>query len=829
MKEISKYQRKRAMRNKTFLFILIQLFLIVNPCLPQGNWELMLPPYPTSNQLVSLDFIDEHTGLVVGEYGTIVKTTDGGESWKIIEIPWLDYLLDVDFVDNQICYSVGQNGIIIKSTDGGESWEKQTIKYTNNLNRVRFCDENNGWIIGEKGLILHTSDGGLNWQQQISGTGEELKGIALITDSSLCVVGTNSTLLLSNDNGQYWEQISFNVKDPTEIYHFNDVFFLNDKTGWIGIGKYSIYLNDTRATIIKTTDGGKSWNEVKIGSYEYKECTMPFARRGQDIMCGIQQIYFNNLKCGLCLLDASYFSYYSNLIGNIPLSTEDVGINWKSLMCGKYEYSNQPGRFSFLTDNKVINTGYGGEFRISYDCGQSWDYPNNSGRIFENMVFGNNGRILAYKSTANLKKPLYLMSDNFGKTWQSFIPQIYDSTGQKIDIKLWLSFPGGFIDDRETFWINDWYSHQNFKSEDYGLTWHCIRTELSSNPRVNQYLTPDTLINYELLRVGDSPQKFASELKFYYSFDGGRTVTTDRFQDLWNDIAPFSNELWPGGRTTNKFINDSHFFDGHEGFLVGSDGNIIKTTDTGRSWRSIYSGVVEHLYDIEFIDDSTGFIAGSFGRILKTEDRGETWHKTDSGTQGIIFSVGFKNENEGWAGTESGLRYTIDGGETWKGVPMRYQHGMVRHVEFDDYGNGYAYAYNLQLHDKYFFEEIKKVIPGGYIFLLCMKNDGSFVENENSSNIIPLKLELRPNYPNPFNLHTKIVYRLPETGFVSLKIYNISGQQVRVVVDETQKSGEHTVLWDGMTDHGVEVTSGVYFYRLESGGRVRTRKMVLLR
>jgi photosystem II stability/assembly factor-like uncharacterized protein len=819
------------MRTKIYLFILIQLFIITNPCFSQGNWELMLPTYPTSNQLVSLDFIDEHTGLAVGEYGTIVKTTDGGESWKFIEIPWLNYLLDVDFVNNQVCYAVGQNGQIIQSTDGGENWEKQSIIYTNNLHRVRFCDETNGWIIGEKGLILHTSDGGSNWQQQISGTGEELRGIALIADSSLCVVGTKSTLLLSTNRGYHWEQVNLNMEEPIGKFDLNDVFFLDDKTGWIGLVNDLVFVDSKSGKIIKTTDGGKSWNEVKIESYKH---ICGSYDNGQGCLSdGIQQIYFKNLHNGLCLLDVAKFNQYvSYTIGSVPLFTEDDGKNWNGIMHGWWEFSNQTGRFCFLNNNKVINTGYGGEFRFSYDSGQTWDYPNDFERIFMSMIFGNNGKILACKIAADDSRNIvYMSSEDYGKTWQNFIPQVCDSTGQKLDIQLRVSFPGNFINDREILWTIHNSSKQSFKSEDFGLTWHCVKTGLSSNLNEYQFLSPDTLIRYRLLKTGNTPENYASELKFYYSFDGGQTVTNERFPGLWNDATPFSGELWPGETMTDKFIYDSYFFNGHFGFLVGSDGNIVKTTDTGRSWKSIYSGVVDNLYDIEFIDDSTGFVVGSFGRILKTEDRGETWRKTDSGTQETILSVGFKNENEGWVGTEKGLRYTIDGGETWKGAPMRYQHGMVRHIEFDDYENGYAYSYAYcpQLSEKYILKEIDKIITEGYVLLLCMKNDGAFVEDENGNDIIPRFLELHHNYPNPFNAITNIMYNLPETESVTLKVYNIQGQLVRVLVDETQKSGEHTVLWDGLMDNGVEVTSGVYFYRLECGKEVKTIKMVLLK
>jgi photosystem II stability/assembly factor-like uncharacterized protein len=827
MKEISKYQRNRAMHTKIYLFILIQLFIIINPCLSQGNWEQILPPYPTSNQLVSLDFIDEYTGLAVGEYGTIVKTTDGGGNWKLIEIPWLDYLLDVDFVNNQISYAAGQNGIIIKSTDGGETWERQSVKYTNNLNRVLFRNQNDGWIIGEKGLILHTSDGGNKWDQVISNRGEELKGIAFINDSSLCIVGMDSTILLTDNEGKSWQRVSFD-SDPLShlsYSHFNDVFFLNDTLGWIGgIGIYG-----SVSLFFKTIDGGRFWKKLFFEDYNYdeiidrKEYEEPSVNKCmvKFLQPGIQQIYFQDTQHGLCLLDSKKYYHRLGFIyhGNRPFCTTDGGKYWSCKMNGYYEYSIQRGRFCLITDDKVINTCDGGEFRFSYDGGMSWHYPNNIKRELRNIIIGNNGRICALKYTGIY---IYLRSDNFGKTWYRITPQVFDSTGNQIDIDLDRDFPGSYIDDRETLWTIHRVSQQMFKSTDFGLTWYCIRTGINSGFSVNQFLTPDTLVRYRLSITGNSPEDYVNKFKFYYSFDGGHNFSNNEFYGLWNIMTP-TNQYEQG-----LYIHDSYFFDGHTGFLVGRDGNIVKTTDTGRSWKSIYSGVVEDLFDIEFIDDSVGFVVGKFGRILKTEDGGETWNKTNSGTQENIYAIGFKNKCEGWVGTENGLRYTNNTGETWQGISMRYQHGLVRYIEFDDYGNGYAYRPSRE---DYHGEIITtdKVIPGGYNFLLCMKNDGTFIENETIDNTVLKSIKLRPNYPNPFNLRTKIVYQLPNTGSVSLKIYNISGQLIRTLVDKVQKSDEHTVLWDGLTDNGVEVTSGVYFYRIESGKEVKTRKMILLR
>jgi hypothetical protein len=82
------------------------------------------------------------------------------------------------------------------------------------------------------------------------------------------------------------------------------------------------------------------------------------------------------------------------------------------------------------------------------------------------------------------------------------------------------------------------------------------------------------------------------------------------------------------------------------------------------------------------------------------------------------------------------------------------------------------------------------------------------------------------NSPNPFNPSTTIAYTLGEAGNVRLSVYNLLGQEVRVLVDNARAEGSHSVRWDGRDALGREVTSGVYFYRLAIGGEIMIRKMV---
>ncbi len=93
----------------------------------------------------------------------------------------------------------------------------------------------------------------------------------------------------------------------------------------------------------------------------------------------------------------------------------------------------------------------------------------------------------------------------------------------------------------------------------------------------------------------------------------------------------------------------------------------------------------------------------------------------------------------------------------------------------------------------------------------------------------PQEYMLSQNYPNPFNATTHIRYQLPDQNRVTIKIYNILGQEVRTLVDEVKEAGYHAAIWDGFDKYDNPVGSGVYYYRIMSGSFVQSKKMVLLK
>lgn len=88
---------------------------------------------------------------------------------------------------------------------------------------------------------------------------------------------------------------------------------------------------------------------------------------------------------------------------------------------------------------------------------------------------------------------------------------------------------------------------------------------------------------------------------------------------------------------------------------------------------------------------------------------------------------------------------------------------------------------------------------------------------------------LSQNYPNPFNPSTTIKYSVPGASDVNVKIYDINGQVVKNLLSEFKNTGNYSLNWDGKNDSGSTVSSGTYFYQVQIGNLVQTKKMILLK
>jgi len=122
-------------------------------------------------------------------------------------------------------------------------------------------------------------------------------------------------------------------------------------------------------------------------------------------------------------------------------------------------------------------------------------------------------------------------------------------------------------------------------------------------------------------------------------------------------------------------------------------------------------------------------------------------------------------------------------------------------------------------------------------FTAAVKQLGTFaviqgtigVLSESSNTSVPETFALYQNYPNPFNPSTEIKYQLAQEARVTLKIYNMNGQLVNTLIDENKPAGYYTAQWDGLSNSGFKVSSGLYLYEIKAGDFKETRKMILVK
>jgi hypothetical protein len=114
---------------------------------------------------------------------------------------------------------------------------------------------------------------------------------------------------------------------------------------------------------------------------------------------------------------------------------------------------------------------------------------------------------------------------------------------------------------------------------------------------------------------------------------------------------------------------------------------------------------------------------------------------------------------------------------------------------------------------------------GSYVLLI---GDASYVDSKRAD-LTPQELQLRQNYPNPFQGKTTVSFALPEDSDVEVVVYDILGRRVRTLVDDKRSAGVHEVQWNGLNELGQPVASGMYIAQMTAGNTTRTIKMTVIR
>jgi photosystem II stability/assembly factor-like uncharacterized protein len=219
---------------------------------------------------------DGKTAFIVGELGTILHSTDGGESWKVQTSGTEKNLLKVFPIDAQNAVAVGADGTILRTTDGGEHW--QTVKNPKliTLFDITFTDKNSGWIAGEFSTVLNSTDGGQTWNVATGGNTQDFTigpffTINFADPQHAIAAGLAGELSSTDDGGKTWKKSQL----PADIGAYAFAITPDNKKMWaIGTGGRvftqapgGTWQEAQRTTFNDLTDIAMAGNEgVMVGS-----------------------------------------------------------------------------------------------------------------------------------------------------------------------------------------------------------------------------------------------------------------------------------------------------------------------------------------------------------------------------------------------------------------------------------------------------------------------------------------------------------------------------------------------------------------------------------
>ncbi|MBS1514450.1 MAG: T9SS type A sorting domain-containing protein [Bacteroidetes bacterium] len=242
-------------------------------------------------------------------------------------------------------------------------------------------------------------------------------------------------------------------------------------------------------------------------------------------------------------------------------------------------------------------------------------------------------------------------------------------------------------------------------------------------------------------------------------------------------------------------------------FASNYSAGVKVSSDLGQTWKNASNGMTGTKWAFTFTNTPNYLVAGtSDAKIYRTSNNGTNWEQcySQSPANNAIYSLKYAL-NRLIAGTAQGIFYSYNQGATW--LPMN--DGFPPNTEMRS--------------DAIVISTIKVfAAPTNGVYQRPL----SQLTSVTSSTAELSNFELKQNYPNPFNPNTVISYRLSVAGDVSLKVYDLAGNEVAALVNEKQNAGSYSVTFDAGK---YNLSSGVYFYKLKTENFSDTKSMILVK
>ncbi len=662
-------------------------------------------------------------------------------------------------------------------------------------------NETNGYLFAlASGDAYRSTDQGTTWTRSTASLQANL-GATTITASGTSVyigIGSgNTTYILSRstDNGDTWTPAT-----ATGI----PAFYIPSAMTVTGsrLLLYATYLLGG-GKMFASTDGGENFTESGAG-LPTNFAAGYFTQKGSTIFAsntnpGIYQSTDNGVN----------WTKSNSTIGGITgLTSNSSGVFVSTSTTGVYRSNgtdtvwtkinpDTPSNFtsSILATSTNLFIALGGAMMRADQNGGSWDSarvglpPYNAGTAISAITKTGSSILCAYA-----KHGIYRTTDN-GVNW------FQSHEGVKS-----LKINGIHASNGYLFAAGDQYG--NFRSADHGDTW----TEINNGISV-------TAGWFCFARVGSDVLAGAGSSLLYRSSDNGNNWTlsnsgfalTNSFafyvegNTVYTTGAAGVSKSTDGGLTWNTLPAGYLFYEGGldiwkdgSNILTGSNVASHRSTDDGASWTTT-AGAIGAFTQM----DSVLFNASLTLGVRKSTDHGASWTATGS----FPFTVGPQcltaKGQDLYAGTNDGVYRSTNYGTTWTAINDGFApKTSIYKITFDDQ---YLYA-------------------GTVTRSVWRRPLSEITDVKEISQEIPSSYSLSQNYPNPFNPTTNFELRIANFGFVSVKIFDVLGNEITTLVNESLQPGTYNVSWNASNQ-----PSGVYYYRLSSGSFSQTKKLLLMK